>query len=669
MNNQAGRFHPHQPPCYPDLNLIGAIIFSAYTWASSLVTNIGRRRLLITNAAAATLAPPRLAGGIARATAFRRVVRVGVVTPLAAAPRQACQAFADTVAATPVLNSALQLEVHANGVLGGEIEMVKACAAGALDLVFAVSNVVAGLVPELGLLDVPFLFRDAAHARATLDGPIDQEYVDLLLGRSLNMLAWGENGVRHVTANKPVRALSDLRGLHIRVPQSAVMVKGFRTLGALPETLPFPRLYEALRTGRFEAQENPVATIAAAHLEQVQRCLSLTGHAYSAAFFLASSDLLDDLDDAQRSALRSCALIGAKLSREAASRGERDGVEQLHLRAAGMTIVDDVDRAALATASAPALQAAGLHFGPDRVVRATLLEVRLGITDYLLSGGTAERDALETTTARLERAATLAEESRPVSVPQGRIGLVAQVRAMLVSVAAAIKQRGAAAARLDDAAAVLSNSATTLAETAARIGDRSLAEPASSMLSAVSRALRAAAYFTVSGEVPQAATALSEAARTRTLLNGWLDVAGSPPHILRIAAATSAALDVFTAATDNLAIVLRSRGERLLGLAEASNRLADATEQATPGRNPAGSVEFAGDGHLGDGCCRAVRHVRHDRAAAEHHPIHPTPGHGDGKHRRGHAGPRPARRRQGRVGATAHSDRVDARPCAGDGRV
>lgn len=330
------------------------------------MTTLGRRRLIVSTTAI-VLGAPVLAIGTARAAAFRRIVRVGVVTPLAAAPGQACQAFADAVAATPSLDRALQIEMHANGELGGEVEMVKACAAGALDLVFAVSNVVAGTVPELGLLDTPFLFRDATHARATLDGPIGQEYADLLRSKNLNVLAWGENGVRHITANKPVRGPSDLRGLHIRVPQSEVMVEGFRALGAMPEPLPFPQLFEALRTGRFEAQENPVATIAAAHLEQVQHCLSLTGHAYSAAFFLASSDLLEDLDEAQRTALRSCASIGASHSRETASRGERQGVEQL--RAAGMTIVDDVDRPALATASAPALQAAGLRFGPDRVVR------------------------------------------------------------------------------------------------------------------------------------------------------------------------------------------------------------------------------------------------------------------------------------------------------------
>jgi len=249
------------------------------------VAAFNRRHLALYTAALA-VGTPLLSPRSAKAGAFRRVIRIGVVTPSASALGQACRAFADAVAATPVLDSVLQIEVHPDGELGSEVEMVKACASGALDLVFATSNVVAAQVPELGLLDAPFLFRDVGHAHATLDGSVGQEFVGLLRDKNLHLLAWGENGVRHVTAGKPVRGPSDLRGVRIRVPQSEVMLEGFRALGAAPETLPFPQLFEALRVGRFEAQENPVSTIVAAHFERVQSCLSMTGHVYSAAFFM-----------------------------------------------------------------------------------------------------------------------------------------------------------------------------------------------------------------------------------------------------------------------------------------------------------------------------------------------------------------------------------------------
>ena len=327
---------------------------------------LSRRRLAFCSAALA-LGAPLLTARPVQARAFRRVVRLGVVTPIASALGQACRAFADALTAMPALDDVLQIEVHPNGEVGSEVEMVKACASGALDLVFATSNVVAAQVPELGLLDAPFLFRDIAHARATLDGPIGQEFVGLLQDKGLHLLAWGENGVRHVTAGKPVRTPSDLRGVRIRVPQSEVMLEGFRALGAVPEPLPFPQLFEALRVGRFEAQENPVAPLVAPHLERVQQCLSMTGHVYSAAFFLASPDLLEDLGDAQRAALSACARTGAQASRDAALRGEREGVEQL--RAAGMTIIEDVDRAAFARAAAPALDAAAQRLGADRAKR------------------------------------------------------------------------------------------------------------------------------------------------------------------------------------------------------------------------------------------------------------------------------------------------------------
>jgi TRAP-type C4-dicarboxylate transport system substrate-binding protein len=200
-----------------------------------------------------------------------------------------------------------------------------------------------------------------------LDGPVGAEYAAMMQPKGLNLLAWAENGLRHVTSNRPVRRPEDLQGLHIRVPQSDVMIEAFQALGANPEPLPFPQLYDALRTGRFEAEENPVPTIVAAKFAEVQKCLNLTGHVYSAAFFIASPDLLEDLNDAQRAALTSCAKAGAAASRETGSKGEHDGIEAL--KAAGMTVVADVDRAALAAAAKPALDAAARRLGADRAAR------------------------------------------------------------------------------------------------------------------------------------------------------------------------------------------------------------------------------------------------------------------------------------------------------------
>jgi TRAP-type transport system periplasmic protein len=309
---------------------------------------------------AASLVAPRPA----HAATLRRTVRIGTVNPLASATGQACRAFADAAAASPVLSQVLDVEVITDGVLGGELEITQACINGSLELAVTATNVVASIVPELGLLDAPFLFRDVEHARAVLDSAIGGQLTELLQAKGANTLAWAENGLRHMTANKPIRRPEDLHGLHIRVPQSAVMVEAFKALGASPEPLPFPQLFDALRTGRVEAQENPVATIVAANFAQVQKFLNLSGHVYSAALFIVSSDLLEDLEPAECVALAEAAQIGARASRETATNGERDGIDLL--RKAGMTIVQDVDRAALAAAARPALDAIADRLGAER---------------------------------------------------------------------------------------------------------------------------------------------------------------------------------------------------------------------------------------------------------------------------------------------------------------
>ena len=329
-----------------------------------MIMFVTRRRIV---GGLAALAGAISAPAVLRAAGARRVVRIGTVNPLASATGQACRAFAEAVAASPVLSTSLEVEVHANGDLGGELEMTKACINGSLDLAVTASNVGANIVPELGLLDAPFLFRDAAHARTVLDGPVGAEYAVLMHAKGMNLLAWAENGLRHVTANRPVRKPDDLHDVHIRVPQSDVMIEAFKALGAKPEALPFPELFEALRTGRFEAEENPVPTIVAAKFNEVQKCLSLTGHVYSAAFFIASPDLLEDLNEAQRTALISCAKAGSAASRETGTRGEQDGIGTL--KTGGMTIVSDVDRAALAAAAKPALDSVAKRLGADRAAR------------------------------------------------------------------------------------------------------------------------------------------------------------------------------------------------------------------------------------------------------------------------------------------------------------
>ena len=325
-----------------------------------MVGSIGRRTMLASAVSAALAAPH-----IARAAV--RVARIGHNGPPGSAFDLGSAVLASAVAASAVLAPVLRIEVHGLAELGDELTMLRCCAEGTLDLTYISTAAAGNLAPEIGLLDTPFLFRSAEQARATLNGSVGVEMAAALQAKGAIVLAWGENGLRHITSNRPIRTPADLIGLKLRVPQSDVELASFRALGADPGPLPFGELRAALKTGRFEAQENPILIIRDHKLNEVQKYLSLTGHIYSAAFVVASADLMEDLAPAERTALIACAKLAGDKTRQLAAAAERDGVSEL--TAAGMVLVDNVDVPAFIAAARPGMTALGTKYGPELMRR------------------------------------------------------------------------------------------------------------------------------------------------------------------------------------------------------------------------------------------------------------------------------------------------------------
>lgn len=259
-----------------------------------------------------------------------------------------------------------RVEQYPNAQLGGEVEMMKGVQLGTIDAAFVTGAPVPNFVSEVGVFNIPFLVPDAAHAHALLDGPFGQDLLKKFEAHGMVGLAWGENGMRHLTNSKhPIAAPDDLNGLKLRVPQSDIMVAGFKALGADVHQLAFPELYGALQVGQFDGQENPIATIVASKFYQVQRFLTLSGHIYDPAVFVISKDLFGDMSAADRAAFVEAARLGGLTSREYASQAEKTGVALLEQN--GMTIVRSIDKAAFATAMASVLPAFEAKFGASTI--------------------------------------------------------------------------------------------------------------------------------------------------------------------------------------------------------------------------------------------------------------------------------------------------------------
>jgi tripartite ATP-independent transporter DctP family solute receptor len=254
------------------------------------------------------------------------------------------------------------------GALGGERESIEAVQLGTQELAFSSTGPVPNFVPEARILDIPFLFRDKAHARAVLDGAIGQELLDKFEGKGFKALAWAENGFRHMTNNKrAVNTPEDLKGLKLRTMENPVHITAYKGFGIVTTPMAFPEVFTALQQGTVDGQENPLPVILSAKFDQVQKHLSLTGHVYSPCIFVMNKGTFDKLSAADKKAFIEAAREGAKANRARVDEDDAKGVAEL--RSKGMQVIENVDKAKFVAALAPINAEFEKQFGKANIER------------------------------------------------------------------------------------------------------------------------------------------------------------------------------------------------------------------------------------------------------------------------------------------------------------
>ncbi|MDR6856864.1 TRAP transporter substrate-binding protein [Variovorax guangxiensis] len=288
--------------------------------------------------------------GMACAAFAQTAMKISISTAQNSHQGVAIDAFAKEVATRT--NGRYKIETFYNGSLGGERESIEAVQLGTQELAFSSTGPVPNFVPEAKILDVPFLFRDKAHARAVLDGPIGQELLTKFDAKGFKALAWAENGFRHMTNSKrDVKVPEDLKGLKMRTMENPVHIAAYKGLGIITTPMAFPEVFTALQQGTVDGQENPLSVIMAAKFSQVQKHLSLTGHVYSPCIFLMNKAAFDKLSAADKTAFLEAAKVAAKVNRDRVDQDDANGVKEL--RAQGMTVIENVDKSKFVSTLAP----------------------------------------------------------------------------------------------------------------------------------------------------------------------------------------------------------------------------------------------------------------------------------------------------------------------------
>jgi tripartite ATP-independent transporter DctP family solute receptor len=253
-----------------------------------------------------------------------------------------------------------------SGSLGGERESIESVQLGTQELTGTSTGPVPNFVPAVRILDIPFLFRDKAHARAVLDGPIGQAMLKEFDSKGFKALAWSENGVRHMTNSKrPVNGPDDLKGLKMRTMENPVHVAAYKGFGIITTPMAFPEVFTALQQGVVDGQENPLSVIMAAKFDQVQKHMTLTGHVYSPAIFLMNKAAFDKLSPADQKVFLDAAKVASQAQRARVDQDDANGVAEL--RKKGMLVVENVDKAAFVARLKPVNAQFEKDFGKDKI--------------------------------------------------------------------------------------------------------------------------------------------------------------------------------------------------------------------------------------------------------------------------------------------------------------
>ena len=200
-----------------------------------------------------------------------------------------------------------QLRMFAGGVLGAEREMVEQTQVGAIQIARISLGVLGPVVPEVNVFNMPFVFRDEAHMRKVIDGPIGDELLKKISDSpaSLIGLGWMDSGSRSLYTKTPVRKMEDLKGQKIRVIGNPLFRDMMAAMGGNAISIGHTEVFTALQTGLVDgAENNPPALFTSNHYTAGIKYYTLTQHLIIPEIFVMSKFDWDKMTPADQALLK-----------------------------------------------------------------------------------------------------------------------------------------------------------------------------------------------------------------------------------------------------------------------------------------------------------------------------------------------------------------------------
>ena len=224
----------------------------------------------------------------------------------------------------------VKVEVYPNSTLYKDKEEVEALQLGAVQMLAPSLAKFGPLgVKEFEVFDLPYIFDDYDQLHKVTEGPVGQALLKKLESKGVLGLAYWDNGLKVMSANKPLRETRDFRGLKMRIQSSKVLDAQMRALGANPQTMAFSEVYQALQTGVVDGTENPPSNLYTQKMFEVQKYVTLSDHGYLGYAVIVNKDFWEGLPPDVRTTLEGAMKDATKFANDIALKENQDAMAKV----------------------------------------------------------------------------------------------------------------------------------------------------------------------------------------------------------------------------------------------------------------------------------------------------------------------------------------------------
>lgn len=205
-------------------------------------------------------------------------LKLGMVDPENSNYYKGAQAIAEEV--KKATDGKVEITVYAGGQLGNERDMYEGAQMGTIDICTTASAVLTSFVPEMAVLDQPFLFANADEAHKVIDGKLGQLIAEKTAAQGVHMVGWMESGFRNVFSVKPIEKIEDFKGVKIRTMENDIHMAAFNALGAIATPMAAGDQFTALQQHTIDAAENATANVLANNFYEITKNITRSQHLF-----------------------------------------------------------------------------------------------------------------------------------------------------------------------------------------------------------------------------------------------------------------------------------------------------------------------------------------------------------------------------------------------------